>query len=376
MASKFGLENLPKDLQNKINLDPYKRHDLYNAIEPNPFYGGPDQPAIGIAGFPYISVWWVKGQGRDFIKKHGYHEFPVFVFRFYRSDTSDVYGSSPGMDVLGDAKQLQHQEGKKLRALDKLIDPPLQAPTSLRSKGVSLVPAKVTYHDGPNKVESLYNLNLPLQYILQDIEAIEKRIGEAYFEDLFLMISQTVNRQVTAREIEERHQEKLLMLGPVLESISDELLDPFINRVIGIMRRKGLLPQAPPEIEGVNIKVEYISILAQAQRAVQVVSLELGLDFVARAGQIFPSIQDRVNPDGLADAFFERIGFPPEATFSVKEADAGRQQRARSEAQAQSMANAGAAASVAKDASAAMGNDPDTIQAALAAMGGAGAAAA
>lgn len=362
MLDKFGEEAFPSALRSTINLDPYKRHDLYNAIEPNPFYQG--KPAVGIAGYKFISVWWVKGHEQNFIKVHGYHEFPVMVFRFYRSDTSDVYGSSPGMDVLGDAKQLQHMERKKLRAIDKLIDPPLQAPTSLKSKGVSLVPAKVNYHDGPNKIESLYNLNLPLQYVLQDIESVEKRISEAYFEDLFLMISQTVNRQVTAREIEERHQEKLLMLGPVLESISDELLDPLIDRVVGIMRRKGLLPEAPPELEGQEIKVEYISILAQAQRAVQTVPIEQGIVFVGQGSELFPEMRDRINPDGLVDVYFERIGFPPEATRTIREADGVRQQRATQAAQDRQLDLAAGAAAAAKDASAARLDEPNVLTAA------------
>ena len=44
-------------------------------------------------------------------------------------------------------------------------------------------------------------------------------------------------RQITAREIEERHEEKLLMLGPVLERLNDELLRPLIDRTFNIMVR-------------------------------------------------------------------------------------------------------------------------------------------
>ena len=60
-----------------------------------------------------------------------------------------------------------------------------------------------------------------------------------------------------------------------------------------------------------------ISILAQAQRAVQTASIEQGLAFVGEAAQLIPEILDRVDADGVADAYFERIGFPPEATRSV-----------------------------------------------------------
>ena len=359
LMSRFG-DDVPKALQDQIKLDPYKRHDLYNAIEPNPFFVE-GRPAIGLAAFPFLSVWWVKGQEKKFLKVHGYYEFPVLVFRFNRTDNGDVYGFGPGWDALGEAKQLQHQEDKKLRAIDKMVEPPLQAPTALRMSGVSLISGHVNYHDGPAKVESLYNINLPIQYLLQDIAEIERRINEIYFKDLFRMISETVNRQVTAREIEERHQEKLLMLGPVLESISDELLDPLIDRTVGIMRRAGLIPEAPPELDGVEIKVEYISILAQAQRAAQTASIEQGIAFVGGVAQLVPEVLDRINPDGVADAYFERIGFPPEATRTVKEAALVRQQRADQAQQDRQLELAGGAAQVAKDASQAQVGDSNVL---------------
>lgn len=357
---KFGEGPLQSELLVRIKNNPYSRFDVYNAIEPNPLF---EKDSFGIAAFPFLSVWWVKGYERRFLKVHGYHEFPVMVFRFYLSDTGDVYGSAPGWDGLGDAKQLQHMVGMKLKAIDKMITPPLQAPTSLQSKGVSLVPGKINYHDSQTPIQSLYRLDLPLGAVLEDIATIEKRLAETYFENLFLMITSTVTRQTTAREIDERREEKLLMLGPVLESISDELLDPLIDRVIGIMRRKGLLPPAPPELEGQEIRVEYISILAQAQRAIQTIPIEQGVAFVGSLAQIWPEAQDRVAVDGAVDAYFAGIGFPPEAIASIREAAAIRQQRADAESQNRQLELAAGAASAAKDASAAQTETPSALSA-------------
>lgn len=360
LTARFGIDALPGELADRVRRDPYKRYQLRNAIEPNPFFAGKGVAAIGLAGFRFVSVWWVSGYEREFIHVHGYHEFPVMVFRFYRADVGDVYGSGPGEDALGDAKQLQFMERKKLVAIDKMVDPPLQAPSSLQQKGVSLLPGKVTYHDG-NPVQSLYQLNLPIQYVLEDIAKCEQRISETFFEDLFLMIATTVDRQVTAREIEERHQEKLLMLGPVLESISDELLDPAIDRVVGIMRRTGNLPEAPEELVGVDFKVEYTSILAQAQRAIQTVAIEQGVNFTAATAQFLPEALDRLNADGVLDAYFERIGMPPEAVRSVRDADARRAGRAQQEAQAQQMAMLSEAAKASRDAASAKLTEPNVL---------------
>jgi len=349
LVDRFGEEAIEQGMRDQIRRNPYSRHDLYNAIEPNPYYA--PGPAIGLAAFKYVSVWWIGGRQKTFVKVHGYHEFPVMVFRFYQADTGDVYGGSPGMDALGDAKQLQHQERMKLEGIDKTVKPPLQAPTSLKATGVLQVPGKVNYHDGQQKVEPLYTLNLPMQYVLQDIEGIERRISETYFEDLFLMITHNVQRQVTAREVEERHEEKLIMLGPVLESITDDFLDPAIDRILSIMQRRGMWPEAPEELLGHSFKVEYISILAQAQLAVQTIPIEQGLNFTGAAAQYIPEVLDRIDPDGMVDAYFERIGFPPDAIRSIDDANVIREQRAQQIQADQMLERAGAAASAAKDAS-------------------------
>jgi len=356
LRKKFGDEALTTELVDQIKRNPYKRRDLMNAIEPNPFYRGRNQPAIGIAAFPYVSVWWVKGFESKFVKMHGYHEFPVMVYRFTKSENNDAYGFGAGDKALGDGKQLQHMERKKLRAIDKGVEPALQAPTSLQQVGVSMVPNKITYHDGPGKVESLYALDLDLGAVREDIAQVERRLSQAFFEDLFLMITQDVERQTTAREIQERHEEKLVMLGPVLESLNEEFLDPGIKRVLGIMRRAQLWPEAPPELANTEIKVEYISILAQAQRAVRTVSIEQGVNFASAFAQSTGKVEilDRLNPDGTWDEYSTGIGFPAKASFSAREAEGARQQRAEQAAQDQQLERAAAAASAGKDAAAAL----------------------
>ena len=82
------------------------------------------------------------------------------------------------------------------------------------------------------------------------------------------MLAQTDRRQITAREVAEKHEEKLLMLGPVLERLHTELLDPLIDRTFNILQQNGVLPVPPPELQNKDLNVEYVSVLAQAQRLV------------------------------------------------------------------------------------------------------------
>lgn len=366
LLSQFEESELPEELLRDAKKKPFARVGLRNAIEPNPYYRE-GAPAIGLAAFKYLSVWWCKGYTKVFIRMHGYHEFPVLVFRMHKSESNDAYGYGIGFDALPDAKQLMFHEDQSSEAVDKMVTPPMQAPTALRTTGVSLVRGKVTYHDGPSKIESLYNVNLPVQYVDAKVERLEARITEHFFEDLFLMITQSVTRQVTAREIQERHEEKLIMLGPLLESLNDELLDPAIDRIIGIMRRANMLPQAPPALEGVEFKVEYISILAQAQRAVKTIAIEQGINFVSSGAQAgWPEALDKVDIDPVVDEYLEHIGFPARGVRAEDRVREIREARAQAQAQERNVALAAEAApAAAAAAQASQQIQPNVLEALL-----------
>src|SRR5258708_22639753 len=104
----------------------------------------------------------------------------------------------------------------------------------------------------------------------EDMAETQQRIRRAFFEDLFLMMAQSDelrgSQPVTAREVEERHEEKLIALGPVLERTNDELLNPLVDRVYDMMDARGMFPPPPQDLHGQRLKVEYISIMAQAQK--------------------------------------------------------------------------------------------------------------
>ncbi len=85
------------------------------------------------------------------------------------------------------------------------------------------------------------------------------------FADLFLMATQLDDVR-SATEIAERRDEKLVMLGPVLERPHDDLLEPLIGRVFQIMARAGEIPPPPsPALDGLRLQPEYVSPMAAMQ---------------------------------------------------------------------------------------------------------------
>jgi len=356
LVTGFGLENCSnhvKDQWEKGNTEaPVK---VIYAVEPNDTR---DKQSMMARDMKFRSVYYEDGRQcldeNKFLKESGFEEFPVLTPR-WDVTCEDIYATDcPGMMALGDAKSLQLGERRMYQALDKLTNPPLQGPTSLKNKvGRTLRDGEVVYTDEEKGLRSIYDSSFrpDLNAIVEINRLAETRIKTAFYEDLFLMLSQSDRRQITAREVAEKHEEKLLMLGPVLERLHSELLDPLINRTFSIMQRSGILPVPPPELDNVDLRVEYVSVLAQAQQLVSVGAIERVAGFTGELASIWPEARHKFNAMKAVDDFAEAVGVSPNMIRSDDDANGmaqAEQQAAQQAAQAEQMA---AAAQTAKTAS-------------------------
>lgn len=288
----------------------------------------------------YTSIYHEKAstEANKVLSKSGYDDFPILASRW---DTTgdDVFGTScPGMEALGDVKALQLMQRRKAEAVEKMVRPPMVGPSSLRTAKASILPGDITFIDvreGQQQFKPVYEVNPRIAELVTDIKEHQQRISRAYYEDLFLMLAQSDRREITAREIDERHEEKLLMLGPTLERENDELLDPLITRVFNVMERRGMIPPAPKVLQEQAIKVEYISIMAQAQKMVSMAGLERFASFVGNMSKSMPEALDKINGDNLVDEYADMTGVSPRVLLSDDQANAKRDARAQAQQQMQ-----------------------------------------
>lgn len=294
-------------------------------VQPNEDY---QADALEAKHLPFSSCHYEKGESRNgqFLRESGFNSFPILAPRWDVTG-EDTYGTDcPGMTALGDVKGLQSQQRHKAKAIHKMVDPPLLGLHELRTQKTSLLPGDVTYtRDAQHGLRSIHEIGLNIQHLTQDLAETQLRIQRAFYEDLFLMIARSDNvlgaDRPTAREVQERHEEKLLALGPVLERTNDELLDPLIDRVYKLMDTAGLIPDAPPELEGVNLKVEYISIMAQAQKLVGVVAQDRFVGSVAPMLELFPEIRHKVDIFKIVDNYADMLGVDPNVIRTDEEAN-------------------------------------------------------
>lgn len=298
----------------------------------------------------YSSVYYERGvtgttsYAMDFPDKYlrvsGYDYFPVLCPR-WEITGEDVYGTNcPGMEALGDIRQLQLGERRAMQAIEKMVNPPMKGPVSLKNQKASLLPGDITYvdeRDGQKGFTPVHEVNAPLQELENKQQMVRSRIQRCFYEDLFLMMSESDRRDITAREIDERHEEKLLALGPVLEQLNQDLLDPLIDITFQMMDRQGLIPPAPQELQGLDLKIEYISVMAQAQKMVGISNIERFAQFTTQVAATNPTAADKVNTDVMIDRYGDMTSVPPGVVRTDEDVATIRQQRAQQAAQQSKM---------------------------------------
>jgi len=258
------------------------------------------------------------------------------------------------MVALGDIKQLQLGEKRSVQALEKMVNPPMVAPNSMKNAKASILPGDITYSpsatDGSG-FRPAHEIRFSITELENKQQQIRQRISRSFYEDLFLMLANSDRRQITAREIEERHEEKLLALGPVLEQLNQDLLDPLIDNTFDILVRQGKIPDPPQEIEGIELKVEYISIMAEAQKLVGLGGIERFTRFASELLPIYPEVKNKIDHNKLVSIYGEMTSLPPGILRSDEDTAALEAQQMEALKQQQQMEQMQQGAGMAKDLS-------------------------
>lgn len=364
-VEEFGFDNCSNDVQQAYETGGAaltREIIIAHLIEPND-----DPETWGFpAQFKFREMYWQWGgsaspQGgssyqQGFLRKKGYYEAPHIPVR-WDLVSNDPYGRGPGMDALPDIKQLQLEVRRKAQAIDKLVNPPMIADIQLKNQPASLLPGGVTYIAGAMSQPKpgfapVYTVNPPVKEIMEDLNEVRQRIKDIFFNPLFQTISQFETRSnVSATEIDARKAESLVMLGPVLNRIYTELHAKAVDRTFAVTARAGIFPPAPQEIQGQHIKIEFVSMLAQAQSAAATAGIERLFAIMGNLAGIDPAVVDNVDIDFGLDKMSELLNNDPRLIRSAKELQAIRQNRAQQQAQAQRAAQAEQLAKSAKVAS-------------------------
>ncbi len=260
----------------------------------------------------FASVYWLDGdasqdKNNGIIAIRSFSYNPIIAPRWATNGT--VYGIGCGQLGLGDTKQLQQLEADKLRLVEQEIDPAMAAPASMKDWPLQTGAGGITYYPdmqgkGGVPITRMFETRAQIQPLLEAISATEQRLRQTFYADLFaLMINLNMQpKQMTAREVNELSSEKVALLGPILTRLNTDLLNPLVDAVFAIAIKQGLVEEAPPILQGQELKVEYVSSLHVEQAAAsRLTGLYKIAEFTGALAQIAPSAVDKLDVDQMVD---------------------------------------------------------------------------
>lgn len=363
----FGMENVGKSIREAYEDKKAQKLDMkftfIHAVYPRTDDRTPGRQDG--ANKPIASVY-VSIVDKCVVRNAGFDEMPYFVSRFLKWGKS-AYGYSPAIEALPTVKQVNFIE-KQMDALAELaafprilIPDSLEGDVDLRSGGITVFDP-----NSANGVPKEWGTQGRYDIGQERVAAKQKAIEEAFHVPLFKMFAER-DKQMTAREVIERVQEKLILFSPTFARMTTELLTPLLQRVFGILYRAGKFPEPPqsvfiPTNDAVALampEVVYTSKIALAIKALENQSFMQFVEIVGPLLQVDPTVLDALDVDKALKGIGKNLSLPVDWLRSEDAIAQIRQQRAEAQ-QAQAQAEqAKLLAGAARDGSQA---DPAKLQ--------------
>ena len=165
---------------------------------------------------------------------------------------------------------------------------------------------------------------------------------------------------MSATEAQGIQQEKMTMLGSVVERLQTEFLKNLVETAFSIAYQDGWLGVPPDSLVGKNMRVEYTSLLAMSQDINDLSLVERYLRFVSSVAGINPVAARKPDILAMCDFYAKRLGIDqslniPNSVVEEQEQQAQEMQMQMQQAQIQ-QDNMVAQAKAAKDLSQARTN--------------------
>ena len=309
----FGYDNVSKTIQESYNKGERESFVILHCVAPSCYFF---TDYLKIKKMKFSSIY-IELETSNVLLKSGYYEFPFMISR-WTSNSTQLYGQSPAMNVLADIKMLNAMSKSALIATQKMVDPPLLAPFESAIEGMKTLPGGIIYGGidplSGNQLIRPLNLggDLSNTYILQDQR--RQSIKEAFYHSLLLYI---YSNNATATEVLSVRDQKIKILGSKIARIQSEFLYPLLKRQLYILNRLNLLPQ-DGAIDIDNIEIEFISAWNQQHQllnSIPVNDLKNSLNLV---GEFYPQITDSINWQELLKILAKNYNLPDQI-FNLEE---------------------------------------------------------
>ena len=268
---------------------------------------------LDASGMPWESVY-IEQSTKEIVREGGYHEMPYMVPR-WTVDAGEIYGRGPGVDSLPEQKMLNAIWRTYIRNAEKAVDPPLLVDDDGVMPGSQLrvTPSAqiVVRNDGGARDPVRYlESRAQFPWAKDIIETRSIKIQKAFHSEILQAFQ---DPRMTATQVIELARQAQRLLSPVLGRMQTELLEPMIERVVGILSRRSDFPEAPDFLQGQELKIEYVSPIARAQKASDAAAIMDSFSASAAFAEADPSVMHNIDLDFAVRKIWEGNGTPVQA---------------------------------------------------------------
>jgi len=302
-VAMFGYEALPVIIQDAYRNNDTTRKMFTQFIFPLDKFDL-DIDARSTKGMPFYSVYVADCDHRKAIREGGYEVKPFFVWRWSRNPDGSVWGiDCPGMLEISNVMMLSGMRKDYHRMIQLRARPPLKATEQLQGR-LNLTPSGVTWM----RAGEDYGAGMLIgdtKGILEDMSLLQKGVNESYHTELFLVLTQNIQRTKTATEVEGLRGEQAAMLTAFFGRLGAEFLEPVTEDLFQLEIDAGRAPPAPRVLGGQRIKIDLVSPLAQLQKRYLLLdNTRQALNEIFTLAQIDKTALDPVN----LEAYVRSIG--------------------------------------------------------------------
>jgi len=336
MLQRWDKSKLSKDVQavvEKGGKDMDKKYNIVHAVQPRTDI---TKGKVTRDNLPIMSMY-IDEKAKHIIDEGGYEEMPYVVGRFMKAP-DEIYGRSPGVSALPRIKMINRMGYTIIRNSEKIVDPPILMPDDGVVNDPNMNPGAIMYlrssyyENKPVPFETRANIPIGLEMMQREEIAIHK----AFYTELFDTLADRKN--MTATEVIERVERKLLLFVPIMARIQAEKITPLLHRCFGILSRiPGALPPLPQILqENPGYDIQYVGKMALALKSLDVAAIADTMMLIQPYAELNPEILRNFDFNAIARGVGLRKGVPQEFIVPQEVLDAENEAAAKkAEAQEQ-----------------------------------------
>lgn len=332
-AQIYGYENLPETVRQAVDSKSTQFFPFTRVIMPTDMYDL-DLDIRNSRGKPYVSITFADGDRYEPVFEQGFETKPFIAWRWSRNLDGGAYGcDSPGLIERSNMKQMNGMTMDYALLVERLARPPIKATPGVARK-INLKPNGVTALDpGEDFAAAMATGNINGVY--ENLMQLRQGNAATYHVDFFLILTQAIQQDKTATEVEGLQGEKAALLASFFSRMATEFLEPLHRYTVYTELRYGRFQRPIPEdLKGMEMDMELISPLAMMQR--RFLSLEPTKQAMAELlamANFRPEILDGLDFDKFRQIVVENYNMDRRVTIDMADVTRMRQERAKRQEQ-------------------------------------------